>query len=271
MSTRAGSGLGAPVLGLWFLVPLLPITVWAFADRWSWPATLPQDWGLSGWREAGAAGLPMALVRSTVLGLVVAAVATPLGALAGRALGWRLGRHSAGASLVLLTPLVIPPFAVATGLDTLVLRARVPGPVAVVLVLSVLALPYTSYIMRAAYTATDPDLEAQARMLGAGPRRVLWRVTMPVLRPALLTAGAMAFLVGWSDYVVTLVLGGGRVVTAPMLLASSASGTGNEPLVGAIAVASVLPLLAVVAGAALVHRSRRARPRPHRRPTQGSS
>ncbi len=36
-----------------------------------------------------------------------------------------------------------------------------------------------------------------------------------------------------------------------MLLASSASGTGNEPLVGAISMASVLPLLAVVAGAVL--------------------
>ena len=225
---------------MWFALPLVPVALWAFADRWSWPAALPQQWGLSGWRQASDAGLPVALVQSDrPRSCSWPAVATPLGALAGRALGWRLSRHSGLASLVLLTPVVIPPFAVATGLDTLVLRARVPAPVAVVLVLSVLALPYTSYIMRAAYTATDPDLEAQARMLGAGPRGVLWRVTLPALRPALLTAGAMAFLVGWSDYVVTLVLGGGRVVTAPILLASSASGTGNEPLVAAIAVAGV--------------------------------
>lgn len=251
-----GAALIALPMALWFTLPLVPVALWAVAAQWSWPAVLPQQWGLTGWREAIDAGLPAALARSTLLGLAVAVVATPLGALAGRALGWRLARHTWAASLVLLTPLAIPPFAVATGLDTLVLRARIPGVVAVVLVLSVLALPYTTYILRAAHAATDPDLELQATMLGASPRHVLRSVTVPVLAPALLTAGALAFLVGWSDYVVTLVLGGGRVVTAPMLLASSASGTGNEPLVAAISVASTLPLLAVVAGGFLVRRAR---------------
>ena len=246
----------AAVLALWFVLPLVPVVVWSLAGQWSWPAALPQRWGLSGWREAAAAGLPAALVRSTLLGMAVAGIATPLGAMAGRALGWRLSRHSWAASLVLLAPIAVPPFAVATGLDTVVLRARIPGTVAVVLVLSVLALPYTTYILRAAHTSTDPDLESQARMLGAAPGYVLRAVTVPMLRPALLTAGAMAFLVGWSDYVVTLVLGGGRLVTAPMLLASSASGTGNEPLVAAIAMASVLPLLAVVAGGVLARTGR---------------
>lgn len=252
----AGHALATAPLTVWFTLPLIPIALWAFAEQWSWPGVLPQQWGLSGWREANAAGLPAALARSTLLGLAVAAVATPLGALAGRALGWRLSRHAGAAALVLLTPIAIPPFAVATGLDTLVLRAHIPGPVAVVLVLSVLALPYTTYILRAAHAATDPDLESQARMLGATPGHVLRAVTVPALAPALLTAAAMAFLVGWSDYIVTLVLGGGRLVTAPMLLAASASGTGNEPLVGAIAAASVLPLLAVVAAGVLARRGR---------------
>jgi len=261
MSTRRaalGQALAAVPLVVWFALPLAPIVLWAVAAQWAWPAVLPQRWGLTGWREAGAAGLPSAMARSTLLGLAVACLATPLGAMAGRALGWRLTRHSGAASLVLLAPIAIPPFAVATGLDTLVLRARLPGSLAVVLVLSVFALPYTTYILRAAHTATDPDLELQARMLGAAPRYVLRSITIPVLRPALVTAAAMAFLVGWSDYVVTLVLGGGRLVTAPMLLASSASGTGNEPLVAAISVASILPLLAVVAGGVLVRRGRRA-------------
>ena len=120
----AGRALATAPLAVWFALPLVPVVLWAFADRWSWPAALPQQWGLSGWRQASDAGLPVALVQSAVLGVLVACLATPLGALAGRALGWRLSRHSGLASLVLLTPVVIPPFAVATGLDTLVLRAR---------------------------------------------------------------------------------------------------------------------------------------------------
>ena len=114
--------------------------------------------------------------------------------------------------------------------------------------LAVFALPYATYVVRAAYAAIDPALEDQARMLGAGRWGVLWNVTIPALRPALAIAATMAFLVGWSDYIVTVLIGGGRFVTAPVLLAGAASGTGNEPTVAAIALASLLPLLMALLG-----------------------
>ena len=239
----------------WLVVPVLPLLVWGAASRWSAPAVLPQDWGWDGWRSAYDGGLVPALARSTVLGLAVAAVATPLGAMAGRALGWRELRHHAPVALVLLAPVVLPPFSVAMGLDVLLLRTGLPGPVAVVLLLVVLALPYTSYTMRAAYAGIDPELEEQARTLGATPRQARRRATLPAVRLGLLTAAGLAFLVGWSDYVVTLLVGGGRLVTAPVLVGATAAGSGNEAAVAALSISSVLPLvLALVAGAALQRR-----------------
>lgn len=243
----------------WLLLPLVPLLLWAAAGRWSAPAVLPQDWGLRGWRTAYDAGLAPALLRSTVLGLVVAAVATPLGAMAGRALGWREVRHPAPVALVLLAPVVLPPFSVAMGLDVLLLRIGVPEVVAVVLLLVVLALPYTSYTMRAAYAAVDPELEEQARTLGASPRQVRRRATLPAVRLGLLTAAGLAFLVGWSDYVVTLLVGGGRLVTVPILIGSTAAGAGNEAAVAALSMSSVLPLVAALGLGALLHRRREAR------------
>ncbi len=230
-----------------FAVPLMPLLLWAFADRWSWPAALPQAWGMRGWRDADRAGAVVALGRSAVLGVVVAAVAAPLGAMAGRALGWRLVRRPALVSLLLLAPVALPPFAVAMGLDVVLLRLRVPEPVAVVALLAVFALPYTTYILRAGYAAVDPALEDQARMLGASAGQAVWRASLPALRPAAVAAAAVAFLVGWSDYVVTVVVGGGQLVTLPVLLASAAAGTGNEPQVAVLALLGVAPLLATVA------------------------
>lgn len=112
---------------LWLVVPLVPLVVWAGTSRWSGTSRLPQDLGLRGWDEALDGGLLPALVRSAALGVAVALVATPLGVMAGRALGWHLLRRPALPSVVLLAPVVLAPFAVAMGLDVVVLRLGVPG------------------------------------------------------------------------------------------------------------------------------------------------
>ena len=247
-----GAGLGA-----WFLVPLVPLIVWALADRWTWPAVLPQRWGLRGWSTFGADGMGSALVASTLLGGAVAVGATPLGALAGRALGWHRTPRPGVVTTVLLAPVALPPFAVAMGADAVLLRTGLPAPAAVVLLLVVFALPYTTTVYRAGYAGLDERVEEQARMLGAGPRQAFVRVTFPALRGATATAAAVAFLVGAGDYIVTVVVGGGRVVTAPVLVAASASGPGNEPTAAAYALTSVAPLALVALAAAVLARRRR--------------
>ncbi len=247
MRNQLRRGLISALLVLWLVVPLTPLLLWAGASRWSGPARVPQDLGLRGWQEALDAGMLPALARSGLLGVVVALIATPLGVMAGRALGWRLLRRPALASIVLLAPVVLAPFAVAMGLDVVILRLGVPAEVAVVLVLSVFALPYTTFTMRAAYLVLDPALEDQARVLGASARQARRRVTLPAATTGLLTATGLAFLVGWSDYAVTLLIGGGQIVTAPLLIGSSAAGSGNDALTSALALSASLPPLVALA------------------------
>ncbi len=239
-------------LVLWFLVPLTPILLWAFANRWPFPDLLPQQWGLDGVRSGLAAGAPHAIVVSAAIGLAVATIATPAGALAARALASGRVPVPRLFEAVLFAPLILPAFAVALGLDVLVLRSRVPSPLAVVAVLSVAAIPYTTYLMRVAFSAYDEGYEEEARTLGASRAVVLIRVQIPLLAPALSGAAFLAFLVGWTDYVVTLLIGGGRLVSVPILVASFAAGTGNSSVVAALSLAAVIPpltLLVVVAGA----------------------
>ena len=231
---------------LWLVVPLAPVLVWAGAERWSFPDVLPRAWGVSGWREAASAGLPLALLRSLALGFAVAAVATPLGVMTGRVLGWRLTRWPRLVVALLLVPLVLPPFAVAMGLDVVLIRVGLPELVSVVLLLAVVAIPYTAYTSATAFARTSPELEAQARALGATPRQASLRVVLPAVRGSILVAALLAFLVGWSDYVVTLLVGGGQLVTAPVLLGAAASGSGNDSTVAAMAMATLLPPVALV-------------------------
>ncbi|WP_407317474.1 ABC transporter permease subunit [Isoptericola halotolerans] len=253
-----GAVLVATVVAL-LAVPLLPVLLWAAADRWSFPAVLPQVWGFGGWSDALAAGLPAALARSTALGLAVAAVATPPGVLIGMVLGWRLGHRPRLLVTVLLVPLILPPFAVAMGLDVILIRAGLPGTVAVVLVLAAFALPYTSYTSATGFARISPQLDEQARALGATPRQAHTRVVLPAIRGSILVAALLAFLVGWSDYVVTVLIGGGQLITAPVLLGAAAAGSGNEPITAALALAALVPPVLLVTAAAAARRVGRPR------------
>lgn len=226
-----------------FLAPFVPLLLWAVADRWSYPAVVPQDFGLSGWNDAVDAGGASAMRRSLVLAAAVSAIATPLGALAARGLVLHDVPWRGALTTLLIAPVILPGFAVALGLDVLLIRADLAPTTGVVLVLSVAAIPYTTFLMRAAYGAYDTGYEDEARTLGASPRQVLLRVQLPMLAPALAGAALLAFLVGWADYTVTLLIGGGRLVTLPLLTASSSSAIGNEAVVAVLSLCALAPPL----------------------------
>lgn len=247
----------AAALAVWFVLPLLPLGLWVFADRWSYPAPLPQDWGLQNVDSALSRGAAIAFAGSLGLGLVVSAVATPLGVLAARSLAFHPSRWSAPGSALLFAPLALPAFVAVFGLNVLLVRLQVPSYAGVVLVLTVYALPYTTYVMRLAYAAHDIGFEEEACTLGATRGQVFLRVQLPLIAPALARAAFLAFLVGWSDYLVTLLIGGGSLVTVPLLVASAASGTGNDGIVAVLSVMALAPPLGLLLLLGLTGRRRR--------------
>lgn len=243
----------------WYVLPLVPLLLWFAADRWPGGAALPQEWSWAGVRTAVAAGGLAALGRSAVLGLAVAAVATPLGALAGFGLARRRVWLPRTTALLLLAPLAVPPFALALGLDPIILRLHLPSTLGLAIVLSVLALPYTAYVMWLAGSAHDPRFAEEARTLGATPGQAFVAVQLPQLAPALAAAAFLAFLVGWSDYVVTLIIGAGQLITVPILTASYAAGVGSQSVVAVLALIAILPPIALYV---MIAASRRGIDRP---------
>lgn len=165
-------------------------------------------------RVAGAIGNSLwtaALVAVLAAsGGTVAALATERGGLPGR--GWlRAG---------ILLPLLCPPFVTAfgwtraygpRGLTDQALGIAVPGlygPVGIVLVLAVAATPLAWLIIGGALASrVEPDAERAARASGAGPWTTLRTVTLPLLRPAVLSALVVTFVFAVNAFGVPAVLG----------------------------------------------------------------
>jgi putative spermidine/putrescine transport system permease protein len=96
------------------------------------------------------------------------------------------------------------------------------------------------------FSRLDPDLEAQARTLGANGIAVWRYVTFPALAPGLAVAASFAFLISWSQYLSTLLVGGGRIVTLPLALVAFQR-SGDEAVTAALSLVFLAPTLFVFA------------------------
>ncbi|HEV7366224.1 MAG TPA: iron ABC transporter permease [Gemmatimonadales bacterium] len=67
-------------------------------------------------------------------------------------------------------------------------------------------LPITSRAVLAGFRALDPALDEAAATLGAGRWRTLRRVTLPLLRPALVAGASLAFVTAFGDFVTSVML-----------------------------------------------------------------
>ena len=76
--------------------------------------------------------------------------------------------------------------------------------------------------------------------MGASRFVVVTRVMLPMILPGLSVAALFAFLLSWSQYLSTLIIGGGRVTTLPILL-FALMGSGDRPVAAAVSLVFVAP------------------------------
>lgn len=229
-------------------LPLLALVVWSFAFRWHFPDILPGEWGLSGWTYtfSAASRVMEGLLNSLIIGIAVTGLAIIVGLPAGRALGLSDFRGKALVEWLLLMPIIVPPIVASMGMHITFIRLGLAGTHAgVSLVHLVPTIPYFVLIMSSVFANYGTELEETARSLGAGRIQVFLRVTLPAIAPGMLVASMFTFLVSWSQYVTTLLIGGGKIITLPLVLFPVISG-GNSSNAAAISLVFVAPAIIVL-------------------------
>jgi len=264
---RAGTVLLGCAFFAFLFLPLVVVAVFAFNDA-PYPAPpwrgFTLDWFFG---RAGAAGARVGLLddgpllASVWTSVVVASWVTVLSVLVGTANAFLLERtRFAGKqalSLLMLAPLVIP--GVILGISILALASRVanladdlwgleleflrPGLPLVVLgqfsyIVSIATLTISARLKR-----FDLALEEAAYNLGASRAAVLRTITLPYLKPALLGAAAISFLMSFENFNTTLMLVGSDAPLTVMMYGRMREGA--SPVLNAVS------LLLMLASAAL--------------------
>lgn len=226
------------------LMPFTVLIIWSFSTRWFYPQLWPEQWGLRAWQYIfGAAGSQIiaGLIQSMLVALATAAISIVIGVPAGRALGLYDFKAKDTISVMLMLPVIVPPLCVAMGLQLWFIKLGLAETfIGVVLVHLTFCLPYSVFVMWGVFSNYDPDYENQARSLGANSREIITRVMLPLTLPGIMVAGLFSFLLSWSQYLSTLIIGGGRITTLPILL-FALMGSGDRPVAAAVSMVFVAP------------------------------
>jgi len=119
----------------------------------------------------------------------------------------------------ILAPLVFPHAALALALYGVALQIDLLGTVwGVFLAHLIITLPFAYRPISAAMHKFDRSMEEAAMSLGAAGPYVFRRVTVPVLRPGIVTALLFSFIISFDEATVTMFLKGPEFNTLPVLI-----------------------------------------------------
>jgi putative spermidine/putrescine transport system permease protein len=175
-----------------------------------------------------------ALSTSAMVMIPSAVVATAAGTAA--AVGLARSRFP-GAGLIaglVMAPMVVPVIITAAAMLAVFrnwgLQGTIPG---LVLAHATLAMPFVVFTVLAALRLVDDELESAAMTLGATRWRAFWRVTFPLILPAVLSGLLFAMVVSFDELVVSIFLSSPTVRPVTVQMWSDVRGD-VDPTIAAI-------------------------------------
>lgn len=193
--------LGVLLLGsLIVLLPLLVVFLTSFAPPGATVEVSAQtNWSLDNYRDAWERGqFLLAFANSTLVAIAVTAFQMVTSALAGYALARLKFRGKQALLLVVLATLVIP-FQLLVIPIFLVLKWGHLINTYGALILPTAVNGFGIFLLRQYFQTIPVELEEAASIDGANRLQILWRVMLPLARPALVTLFLFTFIAEWND------------------------------------------------------------------------
>ncbi|MDZ8274649.1 ABC transporter permease [Microbacterium aquimaris] len=177
---------------------------------------------------------------SLIVGVTVALLAAIVGTAAALALT-RFPIPGAGAiQAFLMSPLTIPTIILAIGaLSVASLTIGAPNVGVLILVHTVIAIPYVMRTVTGVMTRADRFTEEAARTLGAGTWNRYRLVVLPVARPGIAAGAFFAFNISFDDAVIALFLRTPQLETLPIAIYGQLEFS-TSPTVAAVSTLMVL-------------------------------
>lgn len=221
-----------------FLVPLFLLYLLSISSNWSWPELFPGNFGIKSWLNVFNQTQVKASIWTTIwIGVLVILLNLILALPAAKALAHYDFKGKNLIDTIYLLPILIPSMGIAMGLHfTMIKYGLADSWVGVILIHLVPTLPYSIRIFRTAFEDLGVKWEEQARCLGASEMTVFRTIWLPLILPSIRAVIFLTFIISMSQYLLTVIIGGGKVVTLALVYFPFF----NSSNPGAIAVLSII-------------------------------
>jgi putative spermidine/putrescine transport system permease protein len=201
------------------ITPLLTLIVWSFTNSWSWPNIIPKEYSLRGSEFLFTMDNLRALNTSIILSLIISFISVSISIPAGKAFGLYDFKGKKFFELLILAPIIVPTISVAMGIHIVFIQMGIANTILGVVLVNLLpCIPYAVRILSDVYEIVGDKLEMQAKVLGANSINTFIYITLPLIAPGIISAASMCFIISFGQYFLTFLIGGGSVITYPMLM-----------------------------------------------------
>jgi putative spermidine/putrescine transport system permease protein len=164
----------------------------------------------------------MAFVRSSYVALFCTLLSIPVGIFAALALNKYNIRGKNFFHTYFLLPFTIP--LIVSGVGLMIIYGHLNWldkvwPVG--FALTIINIPFMLWAVSSSVNALDKNLEDAAQNLGADEIQTFLYITLPALMPGVITGSLLMFMLGFNEFVVSLLLVSTRNMTLPVALYSS--------------------------------------------------
>lgn len=160
--------------------------------------------------------------NTLVVGVFTTVISTVLGTMLAIGIESRR-RKSASLEALIFAPMVIPDIVLAVALLTFFSRLDITLGLHTIIISHVIFdLAFVSSIVRARLKHFDYSIVEASRDLGASPWTTFWRITFPVLAPAIIAGALLAFTLSVDEFIIAFfTAGAGRgSITLPIQIYS---------------------------------------------------
>jgi len=146
-----------------------------------------------------------ALANSAVVATVVTLMSLVIGVLAAYAMGRFRFRGRLPVMYLILAMTMFPTIAVLPALFERVSQFGLYNTLwSLILTYLIFTLPFTVWVLTSFFAQMPKDLEEAAYVDGCSPFQTLYLVMLPLISPALVTTGLLAFIAAWNEFLFAL-------------------------------------------------------------------
>ncbi|WP_186576959.1 ABC transporter permease [Aquibacillus kalidii] len=237
------------ILVCFIAIPLIPLVIFSFSYGWKWPDLFPDQISLDAWAYVFDFGSKT--WNSIMTSLKIAVTVTLINLFLALPAANILGRMDFKGKWLLeglfYAPIIVPAFVSVMGIHMTFIQMGITDTLLGVILAHIIpTLPYMIRALVISYNTIGYIWEEQGKVLGASSFQCFFYIILPFILPGIIAGCSLSILVSLNQYIITFLIGGGQVMTLPLVMFPFISG--GDPVIG-----SVLSLVfMIMAGGALL-------------------